>query len=171
MSRSTEGTATSSSCELNYFGAAEIARRIADGVTTSVNVVESHIARIEALQPRFNMMSQNRFEAARQEAARADELRETDDALPLLHGVPVTVKECFHVAGMPTNLGLTGQTESPQTHDANLVRKLKEAGAIVVAKSNIPQLMLYCESDNPRYGRTQTRTPGRSARSFDNRRY
>jgi fatty acid amide hydrolase len=167
-SNSTDGHPTTTPDKLTCFGAAELARRIADGVTTSVEVVEAHIARIEALQSRFNMMTRERFELARVEAEAADRRREADEALPLLNGVPISVKECFHLKGLPTNLGVTGSDEKPAERDSHLIRKLKDAGAIVIAKTNIPQLMLYMECDNPRFGRTinpwdESRTCGGSS--------
>jgi fatty acid amide hydrolase len=136
------------------FGAGELARRISDGSITAVEAVESYIARIEVLQPTFQMVTQTRFTEARAEAQAADDRRGSDDALPPLLGVPITVKECFDVAGLPTNLGVTAAEQRPAAKDARLIQKLRSAGAIVLAKTNIPQLGLYLESDNPRFGRT-----------------
>ncbi|MCA9206718.1 MAG: amidase [Planctomycetales bacterium] len=106
------------------------------------------------------------FERARAEAVEADRRRERGERLGLLHGVPVTVKECFHVAGTPSTIGLTHCRE-PLDEDGVLVRRLRAAGAIIIGKTNVPQLMLWHESDNPVYGRTNNpwdleRSPGGS---------
>ena len=158
MSDSSSGAATErpsrSSPSLTQLGAAELARRIADGATSSVEACEAHIARIEACQPALNMMTRKRFAVALEEARAADDRRALDEAMPPLLGVPISVKECFDVAGLATNLGTTGAAEQPARESAQLVQRLCAAGAIVVAKTNIPQLMLYLESDNPRFGRT-----------------
>src|SRR5438477_632748 len=85
-----------------------------------------------------------------------------------LYGVPVTVKECFDVLGTASTAGLVGWASKLQTDDAELVRRLRGAGAIVTAKTNVSQRLLYAESDNPLYGRTNNpwdlaRTPGGSS--------
>ena len=157
-----------SSTQITRLGAAELARRISDRAISAVEAVDAYIERLQALQPRFNMLTTDRFDSARAEAAAADELRDSDEAIPPLLGVPITVKECFDVEGMPTNLGLTGGEENPVDRDAELVSKFRRAGAIVLAKTNLPQLGLYLESDNPRFGHSlnpwdESRTCGGSS--------
>lgn len=80
--------------------------------------------------------------------------------------MPVTIKECYHVAGTPSTMGLTNRLEV-HAEDGTLVRRLRRAGAIVLGKTNVPQLMVWHETDNPLYGRTNnpwdlTRGPGGS---------
>lgn len=140
--------------DVTQLGAAELTRRIADRAITAVEVCEAHIARIEAAQPRLNMVSRERFQLAREEAQAADQRRDSDEALPPLLGVPISVKECFDVAGMPTNLGTTTPETTAAQQDAPLVKRLRDAGGIVLAKTNVPQLMLFMETDNPRFGCT-----------------
>jgi fatty acid amide hydrolase len=90
------------------------------------------------------------------------------DALGPLHGVPITIKECFHIAGTPATEGVDRFAGEIMTADNPLVRRLRRAGAIVLGKTNVPQLMLMHETDNPLYGRTQNpwdleRSPGGSS--------
>jgi fatty acid amide hydrolase len=149
------------------WGAAEIARRIARREVSAREVVEAHIARIEDVDGRLNAVVVRRFDQARREAAAADERLARGEPIGHLHGVPVTVKECFHVAGTPATIGLTTRREEISAEDGLLIRRLKRAGAIVLGKTNVPQLMTWFECDNPVYGRTNnpwdtSRGPGGS---------
>ncbi|MEX2175906.1 MAG: amidase family protein [Pirellulaceae bacterium] len=149
------------------WGAAEIARRIARGEVSSAQVVEAHIARIEAVDGRLNAVVVRRFDEARAEAAAADAGQAGGEALGPLHGVPITVKECFQVAGTPATIGLPSRQGELASEDGLPVRRLRAAGAILLGKTNLPQLMVWHECDNPVYGRTNnpwnlTRTPGGS---------
>jgi fatty acid amide hydrolase len=141
--------------------ASEIARAIADGELSARETVDAHIARIEAANPALNAVVQTRFDAARTEADEADRSQRHDRLRGPLHGVPITIKEQFAVAGMSSTLGV-----APAERDAcdgPLVARLRAAGAIVLGKTNVPQLLLYNESDNPVYGRTNN--PFDAARS------
>ena len=71
-----------------------------------------------------------------------------------MHGLPVTVTECFDVVGTPSTAGLTSRSGHRATADAPLVARLRAAGAIILGKTNVSQLLMYVESDNPVYGRT-----------------
>jgi fatty acid amide hydrolase len=143
-----------------HWSAAEMARRVASREISSVELVRAHIARIEAVDPQINAVVIRRFEEALREAAAADAqlgtpTRSVSDGLPPLHGVPITVKECFHLAGTPCTIGLTSaERKQIFTEDAILVRRLRLAGAIILGKTNVPQLMVWHECDNPVYGRS-----------------
>jgi len=147
-------------------GAAEWAAEIAAGRLSAREVVETHIARIEAVNPALNAVVVTRFDEARAEADLADAARRAGATLGPLHGVPVTIKEQFTVAGTPATLGVPGAPVDED--DGPLVARLRAAGAIVLGKTNVPQLLLYNESDNPVYGRTNNpwnpdRSPGGSS--------
>jgi fatty acid amide hydrolase len=86
-------------------------------------------------------------------AAKAADRSRPEDGQKL-YGVPVTVKECFDVVGTATTAGLVGRAADLKSDDAELVSRLRKAGAIITAKSNLAQLELFVESDNPLYGRT-----------------
>jgi len=149
-------------------GAAELARLIAAREVSSRDVVNAYVQRVEQINSRLNAMCWPLLDQARAAAARADENQARGRPLGPLHGVPVTVKECFHLAGAPSTMGLTALREKLEAADAPLVARWKQAGAIVLGKTNVPQLMILHETDNPLYGRTnnpwnEDRTPGGSS--------
>lgn len=89
------------------------------------------------------------FEDALQQARQLDlEFKETGALKGPLHGIPVTLKDQFNVKGVDTTLGYVGRSFAPATEDAVLVQMLKSMGAIVIAKTNIPQSIMVC-SDQP----------------------
>jgi fatty acid amide hydrolase len=139
---------------LTRLGAGELARLLGGGEVSAVEVIEAHIRRIEEVQPRLNAVVVPLFDRARAEAMAADAARARGEPLGPLHGVPFTVKEMFDVAGTPTTLGLTDWRDRIAAADAPLVRRLRGAGAILLGKTNVPQLGMIHETDNPLYGRT-----------------
>lgn len=146
--------------------ATQLARAIAAGSLTAREAVDAHIARIEAVNPSINAVVQTRFDAARAEADDADRAQQHDRLRGPLHGVPITIKEQFAVAGMSSTLGIA--PAEPHASDGPLVARLRAAGAIVLGLTNVPQLLIYNESDNPVYGRTNnphdpTRSSGGSS--------
>lgn len=116
-------------------------------------MVEAFIGRIEGTAEQLNAVVVRLFDQARTAAQLADDRVRRGDALGPLHGVPITIKECFHVAGTPSTMGLTNRLANI-AEDGILVRRLRRAGAIVLGKTNVPQLMVWHEADNPLYGRT-----------------
>ncbi len=122
---------------------------------SSREVVESHIARVRRVNPQLNAMVRDRFDDARAEADAADaRLAESPDDLPLLHGVPCTIKESFSVTGMPWSAGLVSRREVRAGGDAVTVQRLRSAGAIVLGVTNTSELCMWMESVNRVYGRT-----------------
>ena len=149
-------------------GAAELARRIADGAISSREAVQSHIDHLRTVDVALNAVVADRFEQALEEAQAADELQATEASLRPLHGVPITLKDCFDVAGMPTTLGTPSLSRRIVDRDATIVQRLRSAGAIVLCKTNVSQLMVFGETVNPIFGRTNNpwnlqRTPGGSS--------
>src|SRR5438105_5960323 len=134
--------------------AREIARLIAVGEASAREVVDAHISRIQAVNPQLNALVVERFDAARKEAAEIDRKRATREPLPPLAGVPVSVKECLGLEGTPSTFGISGRERAVSSVDERHVARLRAAGAIVVGKTNDSQLLLYIESDNPVYGRS-----------------
>ena len=135
--------------------AAELARRIAAGELSSLEVVEAHIARIEAVNPKINAVVVKRYDAARAEAKAADAKQARGETLCALHGVPVTVKECLDLTGTPSTFGITTRANHRADADELHVSRLRAAGAIVLGKTNVSQCLFYTEADNPLYGRTR----------------
>jgi fatty acid amide hydrolase len=153
---------------LMLLGAAELGRRIARREVSSVEVFEAHRQRILAVNPALNAIVLPRFEEARREAETADRAVAQGEPVGPLHGVPITIKECFHFPGMPSTIGLTSRIGRNDTDESPLVARLRAAGAVVVGKTNVPQLMVWHECDNPVYGRTNSpldldRSPGGSS--------
>jgi fatty acid amide hydrolase len=148
--------------------ATEIAQKIKAGSLSAGEVVEAHIGRIEAVNPRLNAVVIPLFEAAREQAAAADQAHKRGETLGPLHGVPITIKEQFLVKDTATTFGLTHQKNHRASADGPLVKRLREAGAIILGKTNLSQLVVYIESDNALYGRTNNpwnleRSPGGSS--------
>jgi fatty acid amide hydrolase len=152
-------------CDL---AATEIASGIRAGYFSSREVVNAHIRRTEAINPRLNAVVYPLFEQAAIAADAADAARARGGPLGPLHGVPMTIKDQFRLAGTPATWGLPSEAHHLDTAEGPLVQRLRAAGAIFLGKTNVPQLMAYHESDNPLYGRTSNpwdleRTPGGSS--------
>jgi len=152
--------------ELTALGAGDLARGIAARRFSSTEAVSAFIDRQNEVQPRLNAVAVALHGQAMAAAKAADQSRPADGRM--LYGVPVTVKECFDVAGTATTVGLVGRAADLKSDDAELVSRLRKAGAIITAKSNLAQLELFVESDNPLFGRTNNpwdlaRTPGGSS--------
>jgi fatty acid amide hydrolase len=147
-------------------GAGELAAGIATRRFSSSEVVSAHLERQGEVEPKINAVAVALGDEAMAAAKAADQANPRDGQK--LYGVPVTVKECFDVAGTATTAGLIGRAGILKGDDAELVSRLRGAGAIITAKSNLAQLELYVESDNPLFGRTNNpwnlaRTPGGSS--------
>lgn len=124
------------------------------GRWTSRDLVRAHLARIEAINPVVNAVVATRPERALEEARRADaRIREGGELSPLL-GVPCTVKEFIAVEGMPWTSGLVARRGVVASEDAVVVQRLREAGAIVLGVTNVPEGGLWAETVNKIYGRT-----------------
>src|ERR1700736_3578263 len=159
---------SAASLDLCALGARELARSIADGSITAVQAVEVHIERIERVNPALNAVVVKRYDEARAEARDADRRRAAGEPLGAMHGVPVTVKECLDFAGLPSTFGLASRARHAAEADDPYVARMRAAGAIVLGKTNVAQMLLAVESSNPVYGRTNNpwnldRTPGGSS--------
>lgn len=143
-----------SKSDLTALSALEMAALTAHGEVSAAELVEAHIERIEEANPALNAVVVKCYDEARAAARRADEARMRGDAPGALHGVPVTVKECLDVAGTPSTFGLRWRANLHADRDDVHVRQLRAAGAIVLGKTNVAQCLVYYESDNPLYGRT-----------------
>jgi len=146
----------------------QIAEEIASGRMSAREAVTGCIRRIEATRATLNAVVVARFDEALKEADEADEARARGEVLGPLHGVPVTIKESFDLAGSPTTAGLTHRAGHRAASDAWVVARLREAGAIVLGKTNVSQLLLHDSCGNPLYGQTNNpwrldRSPGASS--------
>ena len=136
--------------------ALQLADHIRRGRYSAVEVLAAHEAQVRAWHPRLNAMVQQRFAAARHQAQRADEAVASGPAetLPPLHGVPCTIKEAFAVRGMLNTGGLLSRRATIAEQDALAVARLRAAGAVFMGTTNVSELCMWMESDNPVYGRT-----------------
>ncbi len=142
----------------------EMVSLIRSGAVSSLELINAHLDRIEKRNPHVNAFTILMADQARQSARRADQGLKTG----LLHGVPVTVKDSFDVAGFPTRLGSYFAPEAPVGEDSTVVSRLRHAGAIILGKTNTPEYLKSYESDNFITGRTNNpwnldRTPGGSS--------
>lgn len=121
-----------------------------------VDAVEAHIARIEAVNPAINAVITPMFEDAREQAALANRRIEADgtDDLPPLFGLPITVKDCWAVDGVRFTGGSWFHRDDIAGNDAVVVQRLKGAGAIILGKTNLPDMCWGFESVNPVFGRS-----------------
>jgi amidase len=118
---------------------------------SSVELIEAHLRRITELQPSLNAVTEVLRERALADARRADDMEATGP----LHGVPFSIKDSIEVAGTVSTAGTTGRVgASAAMEDATLVARLRVAGAIPIAKTNLPELLFAFESDNNTFGRT-----------------
>ena len=148
--------------------ASELARMIANKEISSREATESYINHINKVNPTLNFLVEDRFMIALEEADEADRQLRGNNVLGKLYGVPISMKESFHVDGMKTTGGLLNRRDAIQDSDAELVKKLKDEGAIIVGKTNTPELCFCQETDNKLYGRTNnardfSRTAGGSS--------
>lgn len=137
------------------------------GETSAVAETEAAIARIEAGDGPINAVVVRDFERARDQAGAADQRLADGDPAPLL-GLPMTVKESFDVAGLPTSWGFADHAGHIAHADAAAVQRLKTAGAVILGKTNVPTALRDWQSVNPVYGRTNNpldpaRSPGGSS--------
>ncbi|NVE94126.1 amidase family protein [Altererythrobacter lutimaris] len=147
-------------------GALRTAAAIKAGTLSPLEAVDAAIARIEQLNAPLNAVVVQDFDRAR-ETAKALEHQGPDDNSPLF-GVPMTVKESYDVAGLPTTFGIERYKDTIATRDSRVVEKLKAAGAIIIGKTNVPAELTDWQSNNPVYGRTNNphdhgRSPGGSS--------
>ncbi|GAA1866399.1 amidase [Asanoa iriomotensis] len=139
--------------DLNYLDATEIAELIRAGRVSSVEVVQAHLDRIETVNPKTNAVV-TLAEGALDAARAADEQLAAGAEVGPLHGVPVTVKDSFDTAGVATQRGSPIFAGRIPDTDATAVARLKQAGAILLAKTNLPEFSYWIESDNLLTGRT-----------------
>ena len=154
--------------ELVFESASALARRIRDGQVSSAEVVRAHLDRIAAVNPELNSVVVVLDEAALERARQLDERMASDGPVGPLHGVPVTIKDAIETAGVVSTGGTLGRADFAPERDAPVVTRLKNAGAIVIGKTNLPELSAAGESDNLVYGRVNNpydtaRHPGGSS--------
>src|SRR5207248_7535827 len=153
--------------ELTTKSASELVALIRSRAVSPVEVVEAHLRRIEEANPPLNAIVTIADDAI-------DRAREAEDALMksqdvgALHGLPITIKDTIDTKGLRTTYGSRLRAEHLPDRDATVVARLKAAGAIILGKTNTPEMAIPYETDNPVFGRTNNPhdlklTPGGSS--------
>jgi amidase len=147
--------------------AAGLAAAVRAGTVSALELTDQAIERIEALDGPINAVVVRDFDRAREQARDVDRAVALGADLPLA-GVPMTVKECFDIAGLPTTFGLEFARDYRPAEDAAAVRRLKAAGAVILGKTNVAAGLQDYQVDNPIYGVTRnphdlTRSAGGSS--------
>jgi len=157
--------------ELIGTSASGLAQLVRNKKVSPLELVDAFVARIEAENPAINAVVAERFELARQEAKSAEKrqaLGEVNTEVEVFFGVPCTIKEGIAVEGMPNSAGVFARKDLRAEKDAVVVRRLRDAGAIVLGVTNMAEGGMWLETDNRVYGRTTnpwdaSRIPGGSS--------
>lgn len=161
-------TLSSGDLDVGLLSATEQRRLLAAGDISSVDLLNVHLARAQALQDPINALVTIDAEQALITAARCDRERLAGEATGALHGLSMSVKDALATAGMRTTGGATELSNHVPDRDAEVVAKVKAAGAVVFAKSNLPRWSGDLQAFNEIFGTTnnpwdQTRGPGGSS--------
>ncbi len=138
-----------------YWSAAECVSTLRRGDLSAVELVDEAIVRIEALNPRLNIVVATSFEQARSKAIAADAALAGGESVGPLHGLPITVKDSFETARLVTTCGVPLLRDHRPDTDAVAVQRLTDAGAIVLGKTNVPLFASDWQSYNTVYGLTR----------------
>src|SRR5215208_7592401 len=152
--------------DVAFAGPARQAALVHAGEVSPRELVTLYLKRIAQLDSKLNAFRVVRAEQALAEAEEAESRRSSGDEAPLL-GVPIAVKDTQDVAGEVTTFG-TGAVDEPAREDSEVVRRLRTAGAIVIGKTNLPELAFAMFTESPTWGITRnpwdlTRVPGGSS--------
>ncbi|WCH90606.1 amidase [Streptomyces moderatus] len=141
--------------ELWRKGAGELARLIRAREVSATDVVAAHLERIDEVNPELNAVTVVLADQAREAARWADREITTGADLGPLHGVPVTIKENLDVAGTATTQGVSALAEAVADRDSPVVERLRAAGAIVIGRTNVPDMGLRVSTDSTLRGLTR----------------
>ncbi|WP_040740746.1 amidase [Nocardia tenerifensis] len=153
--------------EWSFLSAEELSAALRAGKVSSVELTEEAIERIEREDGAINAICVRDFDRAREAARRADAARARGEDGALL-GIPLTVKECYSVAGLPKTWGMPQFKDFVPEEDALQVARVRAAGAVVLGVTNVPRMLQDLQSFNGIYGTTNnpwdhSRTPGGSS--------
>ncbi|MBW2464553.1 MAG: amidase, partial [Deltaproteobacteria bacterium] len=155
--------------DVHTLTAGELKAHFDRGELSSVEIVEALYARGDDVDSRVNAFVHRFRDRALEEARAADAAKDRGEDLGPLHGLPISVKESVDTRGVPSSLGMKARLGAAATADAVAVRVAREAGAIVLGKTNVPQTLLSpMETTNYIWGSTNnpwalTHGPGGSS--------
>jgi amidase len=141
--------------ELWKYSACELASGIARKDYSCAEVVEAHLRRIDTVNPGLNAIVKTLAEDARRNAAEADLKIARGQGLGPLHGVPFTIKENIDLAGCATTWGVPALANAIAPVDAPVVERMRAAGAIAIARTNLPDMALRAHTESSLYGLTR----------------
>ncbi len=152
--------------DLAFAGAAEQVRMLAEGTVTAPRLLGIYLERIARLDPQLRSYRLVLADAARREAEAAQGRIDAGERLPLL-GVPVAIKDDVDIAGELTTYG-TSAVSTPATRDAEVVARLRAAGAVIIGKTAVPEMMMLPYTESLTFGATRNPwdtalTPGGSS--------
>ena len=153
--------------EIVFMPAHELARTIRERRLSSREVLEAHLRQIKRYNPSVNAIVTLDEERAWQRAQQADDALGRGEVWGPLHGVPVTIKDSFETAGLRTTSSYHRLIDYVPEQDASAVARLRQAGAIILGKTNVPRQSMDIQTVSPIFGRTNNpwdleRTPGGS---------
>ena len=148
--------------------ATALANAIRAKQVSSEEAVNACLKRIRSVNPKLNAVVQEVGDTAREQAREADAAVARGDLKGPLHGVPMTIKDTLDTAGVVSTAGTQGRASFVPAEDSTAVARMRSAGAILLGKTNVPELALAPETDNLIYGRTNnpydlSRSPGGSS--------
>src|SRR5215813_7308318 len=135
--------------------ATRLAQMIREKKASSVEVLRAHLAQIERINPRLNAVVQMCTERAMAEARQMDALLAKGTVKGPLHGVPMTIKDSFDTLGVVTTGGTLGRKDYVPGKDATVVARLRDAGAILLGKTNTSEFTMSFKTTNLVYGITR----------------
>ncbi|HUV22087.1 MAG TPA: amidase [Gammaproteobacteria bacterium] len=151
-----------------YWSACALAHALRERELSAREIVDACLTRIDVVNPSINAVVQLVPERARSEADALDKLAAGGHFKGPLHGVPITIKDSLDTAGIVSTGGTHGRRDFVPQQDAPVVARLRAAGAVLLGKTNTPELTLSAETDNLIYGRSNNpydlaRSPGGSS--------
>ncbi|KAL3461773.1 amidase signature domain-containing protein [Aspergillus heterothallicus] len=155
---STSGILTERELEITgeKYDATSLATEIAKGTYSAVETVTAFCKRAAICQQLCSALTEICFADAIEKASKLDEyFQQTGKTVGPLHGLPMTFKECFHVKGYDASNGYISRCFDPSTTTTPAIQLVERAGAVVIAKTNVPQTMLVAECENNVFGRTK----------------
>ena len=155
--------------DLNELDATELSRRIAGREVSCVEIMQASLARIDALNPRFNaIVSRRDPDACLADARERDAQLARGERMGWMHGFPLAVKDLSHAIGLPTSMGSPLAPKTPARTDSLHVARARAAGAVIIGKTNTPEFGLGSHTYNKVFGITRnawdpTKTAGGSS--------
>ena len=154
--------------DIGFLSAVELAKKIREKEISCVELLQHYLSRVDKYNESINAIVVDLREQALEEAKRLDNMVASGEHLGPLHGVPMTVKESYNVSGTPTTFGNPAFKDNVTKTDAESIKKLKQAGANIFGKTNVPLGLADFQSYNEVYGTTNSpydleRIPGGSS--------